>query len=353
MEDPLKVVYLFGAGATQAEVVRFDPDVDLTMPAVTERIFDRKIPTVSDLNALRVYFSGTVSSALNVEHIISLLESLEIEKYRTMASVLRKLFQEDILENLIKKDNYVSPDLTKALLKFHTLDEVKIHETLNGVISLNYDSLLDIAFQYVFGEVNYGINCISETYKTSQSENSTPLLLKIHGSFNWKQGIPIVISEGMDFLKTYSSVWIPPSINKSIQNFPFNHIWGEAFELLNCDLLRVIGCSLNQNDWGLLDLLFKTQFLSPKPYKIELVVSPKKCNEIKEKFAFLKNVVAIEDLDIPLFSDMEFNEKGNYVGEDSNFYERWLKTKIKSFAKFIQNKDVKEEINRLVAEEIL
>jgi len=210
-----------------------------------------------------------------------------------------------------------------ALLQMHNAKEIRAIEQLKGIITLNYDSLLDRAFNTARGGVNYGMACVSGNYTIRQS---VPLLIKLHGSFNWRTGFPIRI---VDQKKTRAGeqeemIWIPPGVEKEMDRYPFNLLWGKAFELLDCDTLRIVGCSLSQNDWGLMSLLFFSQLRSrPKlGYEIEIIDEHKKGTQTRDKNGFLKHVKVLGELD----------GCQDFVDSDpDNVFETWLKIKLNSY----------------------
>ena len=64
----------------------------------------------------------------------------------------------------------------------------------------------------------------------------------------------------MNSISSSNTLWIPPGVDKKRENYPFNYLWGQAVEnLLECDVLRVIGCSLSRNDWGMIPILYTIQ----------------------------------------------------------------------------------------------
>src|SRR2546423_1805134 len=100
--------------------------------------------------------------------------------------------------------------------------------------------------------------------------------MKLHGGFKLMDGTePIPI--------------ITPGIRKNYLELPYNFIWGRALRtLINCDVLRVIGCSLSQNDLGLVDLLFKAH-LSRKqkqPLEIQIINRDHGDGAIKQQYGF-------------------------------------------------------------------
>jgi hypothetical protein len=121
-------------------------------------------------------------------------------------------------------------------------------------------------------------------------------LLKLHGSFNWKNEYPIAIVS--DIEDEEDVLWIPPGVVKRREDYPFSLIWGRARELMECDILRIIGCSLSRNDWELVSLLYTTQRLRSdgKQYILELIDYPEQCKDIIDRYKYM-NIQTI--LDIP------------------------------------------------------
>jgi hypothetical protein len=108
----------------------------------------------------------------------------------------------------------------------------------------------------------------------------------LHGSFGWKHAWPISRQEAYE-----APFWIPPGILKAKDEYPFNLLWGLARELLDCDVLRIIGCNLGPNDWDLLSLLFATRHTHATrstPYRIEVIDSPQAAARLREAFPYLE-----------------------------------------------------------------
>jgi len=165
-----------------------------------------------------------------------------------------------------------------------------------------------VAYEEIIGEE-------PEYYHTSDSSNRTPLL-KLHGSFNWKD---ILI-----YGKTTTIPIIPLGINKNYLIPPYNFIWGRAYELLTeCEILRIIGCSMNQNDIGLIDLLFKAHHQKRSSIEIQIIdFQPLNGHhQIKENYGFLPNIVEPKSIEGTLISDLLGDpDKGNP-------FKIWLKAK--------------------------
>ena len=110
-------------------------------------------------------------------------------------------------------------------------------------------------------------------YRINTISGSCPIL-KLHGSFNWKKDYPVIVTN-QDNLKERDVFWIPPGLDKKREQYPFNLLWARAKEILKCDILRIIGCSLNRNDMQLISLVFGMQKInSSRKFKIEIIQRP-------------------------------------------------------------------------------
>jgi len=307
-----KVVYLFGAGATHAEIVNItnDPNASyrdkngLLISNVSKRVMQAARRTIWFKQKEEVFASS--KGSLNIELLISLFENNQIEE-----KYIRKL--KELVENDIKKiltdDMREKFYLHKGLFELHKLIEEQ--EELLGFISLNYDDVLDRAYKEIFElEPNY---CLS----TKISENFP--LLKLHGSFTWED------IEVYDKKRKISI--IPIGINKNYLFPPYNFIWGKAFELLvQCDTLRIIGCSLNQSDLGLIDLLFKAHLERDEQILLEIIdFQPQNSHHaIKTYYGFFPGIIEPKDIEGTLIADESIS---NY--EVGNPFKIWLRAKSK------------------------
>jgi len=332
--DKKNVVYLLGAGVTHSEKQleckrrgvniqsygRRNENIGLLARDVSKRVVDRLLKKTPDLLSNHGITESLLCDSvwggapLDIELFISLLEAMKTEKSEDQAREVRKYFREDIYTNLKIGKKLIKPRLTPLLIKWHRhIPE----EKLTGFLTLNYDSTLEESFKIVKQSFDYGFDINDNS---SHSDNlEAPYVLKLHGSFDWsftrtknKIHVSSLIKNSDD------AQWIPPRLNKEYLNYPYNIIHGRAYELLcQCDILRIIGCSLNQNDMGLISLLFKTQ--RPKrstPYSIEIVGNP---DRPKKLFDRLGMVLTFED-----------SFYYSYPPEDhtDNYFLDWLRYKI-------------------------
>ncbi len=298
-----KIVYLFGAGATHAEVMSLEEGLSEVFIAKNGLLIahvSKRVILAAQSNTRFKRHVETVTSregSLNIELLISLLESNRVPDADFKVSHLKKLVQADITARLsaAKRKRFY---LHKGLLELQNSEDANHHEELLGFISLNYDGVLDEAYQLVFGtEPNY---CL-----TSERKRDSIPLLKLHGSFNWHhrrlygkvRDIPI----------------IPLGVNKNYLAPPYNFIWGRALELLiDCDILRVVGCSLNQNDIGLIDLLFKAHLERNTHFDIEIIDRQGQGENVKNNFGFFPGITKPKDIEGTLIPDEQIeSDSGN------------------------------------------
>ncbi|MCC6837245.1 MAG: SIR2 family protein [Bacteroidia bacterium] len=314
-----KVLYLFGAGATHAEVMNSEADPDqefkekygLLITDVSKRVIKRAHDKIPWLRKHENVFASKKGS-FNIELLISLFESNRIPDY--VISSIKKEVRDDI-KSILSQNRRKKFYLHNALLELHKAIEEK--EELLGVISLNYDTILDDAFEKFGYSPNY---CFS-----SETKDGKPLL-KLHGSFNWER----INIEG----KTKSIPIIPLGSHKNYLFPPYNFIWGRAYELLKkCTVLRIVGCSLNQNDGGLVDLLFKAHSDKTDSIKMKIIDFQPKVghHSIKSNFGFFPGIVdpnpSQPDLNDPeevLIADPQISDY-----EKGNPFKIWLKAKAK------------------------
>lgn len=332
----VKVAYLFGAGATQGELNRYDGVTRILMEdiayGISQKIRDSKIELLYSVS------NALTEDEVDVEHLITLYETSGTQKGSEIARKLRGLFREEIQEKINKLGNSFFPTLLAALIDMHNING--LNEELVAILTINYEDLIERAMQNVAGGINYSIKNINHT-SFNIKEDSVPIL-KLHGSFNWKNDYPISIEN--DLSKEEDILWIPPGVIKRREFYPFDMIWGKAKELLDCDIVRVIGCSLSRNDWDLISLLFTTQQLrsDEKSYTIELIDYPERCEKIRDQYRYLEITPILKIPEVREyiiqnvlleFADGDLSEEkiksiGEYITEDKyNIFTIWLQAK--------------------------
>lgn len=349
----IRIVYLIGAGATQAEIDhRGGEKINLLMQDNPELgvlgLATRIIKRAKKYNRLnRTPASG---STTDVEKLISLLDNTGLVAHRTAASELRQLYREEILKALRKTKVIQEPELAIYLLRMHkstTFNEKK--ERLVGIIDLNHDWLLQVASQKVHGGINV---CFAFRQRDFRFQEHAPRIVKPHGSFNWYNTRPITVS-AVETKRSRDMLWIPPTILKESKDYPYNKLTGVAHEMLatNCDVLRIVGCRLSQNDWNIVSLLFNAQYhqsLKGKGcFRVELIMPHKDGEDIKKEYSYLQGLVSIGYLQDGDFSPylqgrqvfagrrrtrrlVTRSLQGSETGSElQNPFKYWLKTKIR------------------------
>jgi len=299
-------VYLFGAGATHAELLNRNPELivekyGLLIGNVSSRVIEKARASTRYIKNVAMV-SGTAGS-LNIELLISLIENSKIQGWEYKTRRLKNLVQADI-ENILSGSRTRGFYLHKALLELHQHPLTKAAEQLTGLISLNYDDILDQAYQLYLGDPIY---CF--TLEDTPSEDKVPLL-KLHGSFNWK-------SKKIRGRRRTIEI-IPLGTAKNYLHAPYGFIWNRALEvLIECDTLRVIGCSLSPNDSHFIDLMFKAHLEGGRAFDIEIINHEKAGEDIKGNYGFFPGIRTFSKIEGTLIPE----------GSSANPFKTWLKYK--------------------------
>jgi hypothetical protein len=333
--SPKRVVYLWGAGATQAEAQYLGASISLLMRD-TEHFGEGITTRILRRTGRRPTSSFAVGKGVDIEKLISLLAASGIDEHLLLAQHMRANYFAELRSSLTTAKVLDNPRLAIRLLQMHKDRTFQAEvETLSGIITTNHDGLLQVASQDVFGEVNLGFQFTSDDFVELGGGAALPIL-QLHGSFTWRFGMPIQVGRLRRGSKYADTVWIPPTILKESKNYPFNKLSGLAYELLarHCDVLRVVGASLTQNDWNVLCLIFNAQrhkeSTKGAAFLIELIMPHDSGERIKEECAYLKNINSIgyltegrfaeyKDTDIPPESDLA-NPFAYWLSEKTEYH---------------------------------
>ena len=295
-------------------------------------------------DSLENLFNSVIDGSTDFEHIITFLDDTPSLPHRQFAEDMRRTFEKVLRKELdcIRKENQGDEiRLYKVLVDMYNIEKFRVREGLQGIITINYDEFIEEAIEQVDNcSVDFGIR----VEPTSQQPNGVRLL-KLHGSFGWQKTWPI--SRGQS---DGATVWIPPGIYKDKQAYPFSVLWGLAREMLSCEVLRVIGCSLKANDWDLISLLFSMRHGSSENHpQIEVIDAPHHVKRLKKSYPYL-NVLSILEVE-PIGSELiagvtgwQPREFGKFSDEERehimgkleqrspNWFELWLTLKVESLA---------------------
>lgn len=328
-----RVVYLWGAGATHSEAQYLGAAVNLLMrdseksgEGVTTRILRRTAAKSA------AFLEG---DPVDIEKLISLMASSGLNRHVEDAERLRSDYFNELRDSLATARLLPGVRLGKMLLEMHQNDSFRQSvETLSGIITTNHDGLLQIAFQEVYGGVNLGFPYVSEAFTAALSAADIPPLAQLHGSFTWMFGVPIKVSPLQSASKyRKDTVWIPPTILKEPRSYPFNKLSALGYELLSkhCDVLRVVGASLTQNDWNILSMIFNAQrhieVTGGTEFSIELVMPHTAGELIKRDCGYLKRLTSIGYLTEGEFG--EYKEDVAPTTDMENPFAYWLFEKLK------------------------
>ncbi len=281
-----KVIYLFGAGATQAVVKAINPEKGLLtadIQDVIEKQFSSK--GVDD----RIW-NELITKGNDIEHLISVLES---QHNYAASEKLREHYRDAIVKLSEEISDNPPSNLYSILIDLHR-NIKKLDEELSCFITLNYEDILERTIKAHF---KYEIDYTIQTLKMKKIKRTSIKVFKLHGSFNWFNSRPIAVKK-MASLQSKDTLWIPPGVEKRKENYPFNLLWGKAIEqLMNCDVLRIVGCSLSRNDWGLIPILYTVQRFNENGsgMEIQVIDYPETADSIKKMYKYL-NVKSLTEL---------------------------------------------------------
>lgn len=332
-----RILYLVGAGATMAEMEHQGIESRLSMEDIDKAVYE--MSKTEGGKYAQLHDEYALPLGIDIEVMISLLEGYTFSESSTFSEIcdeLKKLFRIYLISQIMEKQ--LEPKISSSLLHIHREyghQMGKSGEELTGILTINYDSLLEAAFVSAHGGINCGYPFKSDTYK---SDNQVPKVLKLHGSFNWKihdsntlRENHLEISkkfESKDYDDDYSG-WMPPSVYKRPGGV-IESLWGDAMGLLTeCNTLRVIGSSLRDEDSALLSLIFtgslKNRAKTGKEFTIELIVpdndavgTEENPRAIMQRLRFLGGMVPFSKLDV---YPKDFISTGN-------IYREWLQMKI-------------------------
>jgi hypothetical protein len=331
---PKEVVYLWGAGATQAEIDYLGARRVNLLMRDDERLGEGVATRILQRIPKRWRSSFQMDQGMDIEKLISLLAASSVAQYERLAHQIRRLYFEDIRTNLTTAKVVLNPQLAIGLLTMHRNEQFRQKEILSGIITTNHDGLLQLAMQKVFTAVNLGIPFRSK--ELIPDKTGAAPILQLHGSFTWTFSLPLRVSP-LSKASAYSpsTVWIPPTILKESKSYPFNKLSGLAYELLSkhCDVLRIVGSALTQNDWNVVSMIFNAQrhrsLTNGTPFRVELIMHHGAGVIIKRECSYLDELTPIGFLTEGAFSaykDEGGDEAPTSEMENPLFY--WLKQKI-------------------------
>ena len=307
--------------------------------ALASRIHDLVTSSDNDYASLRRLVNDVVTADADYEHLITFLADSPSAIHRRLARDLRTAFESVLRTRLSLVRDELGDGrffLYATLLDMYNVDGWS--EDLHGILTTNYDTYLEAAARTVHGvPIDFGV-----AMQGQQRSNAAVTILKLHGSLGWNDTWPIRVDSPCP---NGAPLWIPPGIQKSKQRYPFNVLWGRARELLDCDVLRIVGCRLSGTDWDLISLLFSTRHTHARrsaPYTIEIIDTPALAQRLQREFPYLdvRSLVDIVAMDIGdkmigellggpprSFDSLSRDEKARLAKaeeRDRNWFHMWL-----------------------------
>lgn len=338
-----QIVYLFGAGATFAEVKYRNarPLVNTLMRNIEtpDGVFLEGIATrvLREFGRVNPLFDDIgVDQDADIEKLISLLTASGVESHSKAAEDLRRFYFQDIRKSLRTAKILRQPKLAMGLLQMHDHPAFKANvESLSAIVTTNHDGLLQVASEKALRAVNVGFPFESNDLTYANGRSTIPIL-QLHGSLTWRFAVPPKLSRLDANGHRHDTMWIPPTVQKESKSYPFNKLLALSYEALSeqCDVLRVVGSSLTQNDWNILCLLFNAQKHRERDrkrsFRIELIMSQKGGISVSNSCSFLENALAIGSLSDGHFGEFKKFEKTDppFDSDWANPFFFWLREKI-------------------------
>ena len=291
----IRVVYLIGAGATQGSIKAVNGSTGLLMRDLAPHLVEEVRTLVTTRNKykpLANVVNEVVEEDTDFEHIITFFEEASSAVHRDLAEDLRGIFEKVLKRQLDRTKRDLKEDrlaLYSALLDMYNVDGIDEH--LKGILTLNYDDYIEAAAKALYVDVDFGVD-------VAGNPNGQVPVLKLHGSFGWYDAWPIRLRRN-----AARPLWIPPGIRKVKDRYPFNLVWGKAREILDCDVLRVVGCRLGPSDWDLISLLFSARHSNSSGsngYQVEIIDSPRHAKRLQKEYPYLdvRSVLEIDTYDV-------------------------------------------------------
>ena len=291
------VVYLVGAGASHG-CVKFVGSVrGILMRDLNQRLADAVRALVTEEydgdRRLLTLVNAVIDERTDFEHVITFLDDSPSDLHRRFANSLRAAFESVLRREL----DLVRSEVGDKPLKLYSalLDMYRVrgfHEELNAIITTNYDEYIEDAVKRTYGTtVDFGVRV-----EGHDCDKGSVTLLKLQGSFGWAETWPISSFQGG------STLWIPPGIQKKKERYPFNVLWGLARQVLDCDVLRIVGCRLSGSDWDLISLLLTTRHAGNRAqrFRVEVIDSPAHAWCLQKQYPYLdiRSMLEIEEYDV-------------------------------------------------------
>ena len=297
-----KVAYLIGAGASHACIKALGSPRGILMRDLAPELvaaIRELVLNEAEFGSLSGVVNEVVAENADIEHLITFFDESPASTHRRFAEELRRVFENVLRSKLMAIESELGSDrvnLYSALLDMYNVEG--FDESLNGILTLNYDDYIEGAVCEIYDQAEHVDLVPGRELGMGVVDGWS--FLKLHGSFGWGDEWPIAkrtIASGS------RPLWIPPGIRKGKERYPFNLVWGKARDVLNCDVVRIIGCRLGASDWDLISLLFGTRHANSsrnRPYTIEIIDSPSHAKSLKESYPYLdvRSLLEIETLDV-------------------------------------------------------
>lgn len=350
--DRPEIVYIFGAGASYPEGVPIQSDI---IPLILDNndIQLEKSPSGRHIREFLHENFSTKEKFPSLEEVFGFIDFHINNDF----SLTKKWNKQDLIQlriDFIKVLHYIISSKTQTSKDFQFFwQQIKHHKQKIGVITTNYDTLIDEAFDIIYPDylIDYCIDLVNCRYdaagpdwwldpqKPTKFNGLIPIrtkLIKIHGSLNWKycnccaqvkltpwqHRINLKLDSFESFFNNQSTICPfdksrltsliqAPSHLKTNHNYIFNKLYDEASYLVrNSKILVFIGYSFPEADVHIRALI-KRNFDSNK--KI-VVINKSSSKDLFHRYISLSNNVTYNEMTFEKFLKSKiFNDLINVV----------------------------------------
>lgn len=284
--------YIFGAGASAAEGLPSTNGLFAHAYAALGPCFDRTTQQVwsflEQVFGMRISGPDSFDHLPSVDQVISLVDHCIEEgqglghRFSPARLTRIRLALQHLLCAALDAAGAGAPAMGGPHQRF-VRNLVRVGEPV-GLISLNYDTLLDRALAAGWSGPDYGFD-----RPDWQPDPSRPVLAKLHGSLNWalcpacdrveilrgplgRRMSERTLSCGGCGNPRLQELIVAPSLRKRYTSVQLKHVWSLAFDML-CRAERIVfvGYSLPSADMPVLQLILRAIMVQPHRPALEVI----------------------------------------------------------------------------------
>jgi len=280
-------IYFLGAGASREAGVPTQKEIWEQIEAVGQKTGEQRICTLLDFAVYLNFGQPGQKVAVDTAELLTLIDlaleqNVSVGKYQV--EDLRSI-RETLIRVICKiLEASVKPERLDVFAGFCT--RLAQEDT---IISLNYDTVIDHILTSFVGQVTYGFNFAAQLGEGSgKKSKGTQLLLKPHGSLNWRycsrcNNIYLLAGEKSDCFDgpdqrcpadehPLLAVVVTPSYRKQFLVPQLHDVWMQCFhQIKNADVINFVGYSFPPGDVHIIHLIKRAVLAGEKRPVINVI----------------------------------------------------------------------------------